>query len=90
MRFGLSRGVKLNRQILRFEEEAMRGGLKAAIAAIVVALGIGALLASWDGGEPTATATSGSISEGRASTSVDPAHPDAPVIRDVPAGSTAR
>lgn len=69
----------------------MKGSLKAAIAAIVVALGIGALLASWDSGEPTATATSHSISEGRAATQVDPANPDKrPIIRDVPPAQPAR
>ena len=69
----------------------MKGSLKAAIAAIVVALGIGALLASWDHGEPTATATGNSISEGRAAAEVDPAKPeDRPIIRDIPSSRGAR
>lgn len=69
----------------------MKGSLRAAIAAIVVALGIGVLLASWDRGEPTATATGDSISEGRAAMEVDPARPeDRPVIRDIPPPEPAR
>lgn len=70
--------------------KGMRQGLMAAILAIVVALGIGALLAGWNGGEPHMTATGGSIGEGRAATDVDPAHPEAPIIRDVAPGETRR
>ena len=68
----------------------MRGSVKAAIAAIVVALGIGVLLAGWDNEDVAATARSGNVTEGRAATAVDPANPDEPVIRDVAPGESTR
>ena len=69
----------------------MRNGLIAAIAAIVVALGIGALLASWggQGDQIAAGQTTPAPSEGRAATGERLTPPLAP-NRSEPAPPTPR
>lgn len=53
----------------------MRHGLIAGIAAIAIALAIGALLATWESGDSTSASVSGKTMEGRAATATDPANP---------------
>jgi hypothetical protein len=53
----------------------MRHGLIAGIAAVAIALAIGALLATWESGNMTASLSGKSMEEGRAATSTDPANP---------------
>lgn len=59
----------------------MRKGLMAAILAVVVALGVGALLAGWNQANLHVIAP-GNIGEGRAATDAGPVNPDQPIIRD--------
>lgn len=54
----------------------MRHGLILGIAAVAVALAIGALLATWESGRSTSASLPGNtMEEGRAATTTDPANP---------------
>ena len=55
----------------------MQHGLIAGIAAVAIALAIGALLATWESGSSTSASLPGkTMEEGRAATATDPSNPD--------------